>query len=65
MLVCCIFIWFHIDFYFICKGGKEIQDEITPDTALVSTLQMETGPPPALTDITFTLERVSILLAAL
>ncbi|XP_054724956.1 ATP-binding cassette sub-family C member 5-like [Uloborus diversus] len=45
----------------ILESEKSIPDEIGPNTALVNTLQSETGLPPALTDVTFTLQRGNLV----
>ncbi|KFM61595.1 Multidrug resistance-associated protein 9, partial [Stegodyphus mimosarum] len=39
----------------IAENEKNVPEEISPKTALVSTLQSETGLPPVLTDISFSL----------
>ncbi|GIY19081.1 multidrug resistance-associated protein 5 [Caerostris extrusa] len=45
----------------IAENDKNIGDDITSNTALVNTLQSETGLPPALTDVTFTLTRGKLI----
>ncbi|KAF8763919.1 Multidrug resistance-associated protein 5 like [Argiope bruennichi] len=45
----------------VAENDKHAGDDITSNTALVNTLQSESGLPPALTDITFTLHRGKLI----
>ncbi|GFY57332.1 multidrug resistance-associated protein 5 [Trichonephila inaurata madagascariensis] len=45
----------------VAENDKNAGEDITSNTALVNTLQSETGLPPALTDISFTLQRGKLI----